>query len=126
MHIAAFVGERHAVGEGVFDGRPSDVNSQGFVGPRTARVKRLMPLRLEHPADLRLRHGSRRFRDDPDDSWHTLFDQEGGLGSLCETSYWSRREGLNAPPADYDSAALPIELHRLITCKTSRALHCPA
>jgi hypothetical protein len=35
-------------------------------------------------------------------------------------SLWCRREDLNPQPTDYDSVALPIELHRLISQKVAR------
>jgi hypothetical protein len=87
-----------------------------------------MEERLDHSSQLRLRPMARHFSHQSNDSWHISSIQTGEYGPHRSWFYgwrgplrariWSRREDLNAPSAEYESAALALSYTGLWLRKT--------
>src|SRR5712691_11783671 len=69
-YTAAFVTERHSVGETIPPHAPPHIHAQGFINPRSRVVERLVLNSLQHLPQLQFRPFTRHFGDETNDSWH--------------------------------------------------------
>ena len=123
-NVPPFVSQRHSVGERTLPYDPPDVHPQRLVHPRTCSVEVLVAKGTHHAEKFPLCTFARHTREKTDDPWHGRWpldrrDRHGiacqsqrieKAGGIVETSViiWSRREDLNAPSADWNSAALAL------------------
>src|SRR5579862_7266010 len=133
--ILSFVSNGHCIRKRIFYGCPPDIHPQGFIHPRASVIKRLVANGLNHPQHLRLGPFTRHVCNKTDDSWHIEYGSGWEVQTapgifllvgksvtvtniyftgLLRIRIWSRREELNAPSAEYDSAALTLSYTGLL------------
>src|SRR5208283_4793378 len=115
-HILVFITKRHPVREGILTRHPTGVYAGTRVNRRPRIVKRLVAKGVNHLSQLLLRTVKGHLRYETNYSWHisSIRSRRGWTSSIVilrvvsrgsRIKSWSRREELNAPSAEYDSAA---------------------